>query len=107
MGRHRHRRRSSRGSASHGPSKGPRRNSASAPRTQPNESKEERVDDVYVVDCVNIEAAAETEQPEAAGADDQQVVAEKINVGESERIVIYRKSAKKSCTRYVLKDVFD
>ena len=107
MGRHRHRRRSSGGSASRGPSKGPRRNSASAPRTRPNESKEERVEDVCVVDCVNVEDAVETEQPAAPGADDQQVVAENINVGESERIVIYRKSAKKSCTRYVLKDVFD
>ena len=65
------------------------------------------MDEVYVVDCMNIEAAAETGQPEAPAADEQQVVAEKINVGESERIVIYRKSAKKSCTRYVLKDVFD
>ena len=107
MGRHRHRRRSHGGSPSRGPSKGPRRNPASAPRTQPNESKEERGDDVYVVDCVNIEAAAKPERAEAPVADDPQVVAEKINVGESERIVIYRKSAKKSCTRYVLKDVFD
>jgi hypothetical protein len=88
--------------------KAARKGKAATPRTRSRKPKDEKArgDDLYEVDCVNMEPV---DKPDGKidAANDQEIVAEKISVGESERIVIYRKSAKKSCTRYVLKDIFD
>jgi len=67
-----------------------------------------RKPDLYVVDCANLEPAESPREPAAEKTTgDEEIVAERINVGDNERIIVFRKSQKKGCTRYVLRDVFD
>jgi hypothetical protein len=58
-----------------------------------------------VVESTNGEANGSPDPP-AAGASDPGLVAKTIDFGESE-IVVYRRVEKKSCSRYMLKDMFD
>ncbi|MGH2570212.1 MAG: hypothetical protein ACRDGR_03235, partial [bacterium] len=83
----------------------PRMVPAKAPAPPPQPSEEGRKGELDVMESTNGERNGDA-RPPAEGASAPGLVAEKIAFGESE-IVLYRRVERKSCSRYMLKDMFD